>query len=169
MTRNRTFLWATVAAPTYKGPCDGHAHLRKRVVDTRSRVCRSLHRAPLWVPLIKFPVRPRHPDQPFPPTVRRFYWLRNGLREFDDPELERPGVVLLDALPGEDLAVATRSTTEKVGVFHARDRDAGLNKDGWFSRLRWVSPDLWTPNNAVSINLVLDEETYCYVLKDFLP
>jgi len=132
-------------------------------------VRRPRRRACLWVPLIKIPDGLDLSDQPFPPTVRRFYWLRDGLREVDDPELQRPGVVLLEALPGEDLAVATRSTSEKVGAFHARNRDAGLNKDGWFSRLRWVSPDLWTPNNAKSIDLMLDEETYCYVMKDFLP
>ena len=126
-------------------------------------------RACSWVPLIKIPDGLDISDQPFPPTARRFYWLRDGLREVDDPEPQRPGVVLLEPLAGQDLAVATRSTTEKVGVFHALNRDAGLNKDGWFSRLRWVSPDLWTPNNAKSIELMLDEETYCYVLKDFLP
>ncbi len=119
--------------------------------------------------MIKIPDGLEASDKPFPPTVRRLYWLKDGLREVDDPELQRPGVVLLEPVPGEDLAVATRSTTEKVGVFHPRDRGAGLNKDGWFSRLRWVSSDLWTPNNAESIDLLLDEETYSYVLKDFLP
>ena len=123
----------------------------------------------MWDPVIEIPDGLVVAHRTFPPTVRRMYWLRDGLRELDDPELQRPGVVLLESVPGADFAVATRSTTEKVGVFHPRDRGAGPNKDGWFSRLRWVSPDLWTPNNAKSTDLMLDEETYSYVLRDFLP
>ena len=54
-------------------------------------VCRTLHRGRVGVSLIKIPYGINVADQPFPPTVRRFYWLRNGLHEPDDPEFERPG------------------------------------------------------------------------------
>jgi hypothetical protein len=107
-------------------------------------------------------------DEPCEPEVRRFYWLQHCLLDPADPEPERPAVVM--ALPADaegEITVVTRSSTEKNGQFHARCPEHGLNKDGWLTRLRWVSIELWTPANARSVDLLLDEETFSYVLRDF--
>ena len=100
--------------------------------------------------------------------MRRFYWLDHCLLDPADPEPERPAVVM--ALPAEtdgEIAVVTRSSTEENGQFHPRYPEHGLNKHGWLTRLRWVSTELWTPANARSVDLLLDEQTFSYVLLDF--
>ena len=118
--------------------------------------------------MIKIPDGLLASDEPYLPEVRRLYWLQRALLDLTDPEPERPVVVM--ALPAEseaEITVVTRSSTEKNGQFHPRDTEHGLNKDGWFCRARWVSIELWTPANARSIDLLLDEETFSYVLRDF--
>jgi hypothetical protein len=118
--------------------------------------------------LIKIPDGLLASDEPYEPEVRRFYWLQHCLLDPADPESERPAVVM--ALPAEAegaITVVTRSSTEKNGERHPRCPEHGLNKDGWLGRLRWVSTELWTPANARSIDLLLDEETFSYVLRDF--
>jgi hypothetical protein len=85
-----------------------------------------------------------------------------------DPEPKRPAVVM--ALPAKsdgEIPVVTRSSTEENGQFHPLYPEHGLNKNGWLTRLRWISTELWTPANAHSIDLLLDEETFSYVLLDF--
>ena len=119
-------------------------------------------------PLIKIPDGLLTSDEPYEPDVRRFYWLEQPLLDPADPEPKRPAVVM--ALPvGTDgeIPVVTRSSTEKNGQFHPRYAEHGLNRDGWLTRLRRVSTELWTPTNAHSIDLLLDEETFSYVLRDF--
>ncbi len=118
--------------------------------------------------MIKIPDGLLASDEPDEPEVRRFYWLQDGLRDPADPEPQRPAVVM--ALPADaegEIPVVTRSSTEKNGQFHPRFPKHGLNKDGWLTRLRWVSTELWTPANARSVDLLLDEETFSYVLRDF--
>jgi hypothetical protein len=118
--------------------------------------------------LIKIPDGLLASDEPYQPEVRRFYWLQHCLLDPADPEPERPAVVM--ALPAEnegEITVVTRSSTEKNGQFHPRCPEHGLNKDGWLTRLRWISTELWTPANASSVDLLLDEETFSYVLRDF--
>jgi hypothetical protein len=102
------------------------------------------------------------------PEVRRFYWLTNSLLDPQDPKSERPAVVMAvpAATPGM-IAVVTRSTTERNGQLHRREPQHGLNKDGWLSRLRVVSTELWTPENVRAIALLLDDDTFSYVLRDF--
>ena len=107
-------------------------------------------------------------DEPYLPDVQRLYWLQRPLLDLADPELERPAVVVV--LPAEnegEVTVVTRSSTEKNGTFHSRDPEHGLTKDGWFCRVRSVATELWTPANARSMELLLDEETFSYVLRDF--
>lgn len=107
-------------------------------------------------------------DEPYEPDVRRFYWLQHCLLDPADPKPERPAVVM--ALPADregSITFVTRSSTEKNGQCHPRFPEHGLNTEGWLTRLRWVSAELWTPANARSIDLLLDEETFSYVLRDF--
>jgi len=118
--------------------------------------------------LIKIPEGLLSSDEPHEPEVRRFYWLQHCLLDPADPEPERPAVVM--ALPADiegTIPIVTRSSTEKNGQFHPRCPEQGLNKDGWLTRLRWVSTELWTPANARSLELLLDEESFSYVLRDF--
>jgi hypothetical protein len=118
--------------------------------------------------LIKIPDGLLASDEPYEADVRRFYWLEQPLLDPTDPEPKRPAVVM--ALPADsdgEIPVVTRSSTEKNGQFHRRYPEHRLNKDGWLTRLRWVSTELWTPANAHSIDLLLDEETFSYVQRDF--
>jgi hypothetical protein len=118
--------------------------------------------------LIKIPEVLLASEEPYEPDVRRFYWLQHCLLDPTDSEPERPAVVM--ALPADAegaIIVVTRSSTEKNGQFHPRCPEHGLNKDGWLGRLRWVSAELWTLSNAKSVDLMLDEETFSYVLRDF--
>jgi hypothetical protein len=106
---------------------------------------------------------------PYLPDVQRLYHLLGPLLEVDDPEDERPAVVL--AIPEEtpgDIWVGLRSSTEENGVFHRAEPALELYKDGWFSRLRTISTELWTPEYAKSTNHLLDEETFAYVYRDYL-
>lgn len=73
----------------------------------------------------------------------------------------------LPADKADAITVVTRSSTESNGQFHPRCPHQGLNKDGWLNRLRSVSAELWTPSNARSIDLLLDEVTFSSVLLDF--
>lgn len=109
-------------------------------------------------------------DEPYVPDVRRLYWLASVLLDPMDPEPERPAVVLvISQKPGGEIFVGLRSSSEHNGTRHDKHPAVGLTKDGFFSRGRPVSPDLWTPNNARSIDLLLDEETFAYVWKDLVP
>jgi hypothetical protein len=108
-------------------------------------------------------------DEPYIPEQRRLYWLRKPLLDAGDPEPERPGVVLI--VPGDHgdwIRVGMRSSTEQNGQFHVRHPRHRLTKDGYFSRSRSVNPELWTPNNAESIDLLLDDETFAYVWNDLV-
>jgi hypothetical protein len=118
--------------------------------------------------LIKIPKGLLASGQPYQPDVRRLYWVRHPILDPHDPEVERPAVVVAtpDDASGEIIFV-TRSSTEKNGQFHPRQPEHGLNKDGWFTRVRSVAVDLWTPDAACSLELMLDEETFAYVLRDF--
>jgi hypothetical protein len=102
--------------------------------------------------------------------VRRLYWLERVLLDPADPEDRRPAVVLVVAQrPGSEILVGLRSSTERNGEWHDRRPELGLSKEGWFSRARSIDPELWTPNNAHSIDLLLDEVTFSYVVNDLVP
>lgn len=117
--------------------------------------------------MIKIPEGLLASEEPYEPEVRRFYWLDHCLLDPADPEPERPAVVMALSADEGVITVVTRSSTEKNGQFHPRCPKHGLNKDGWLTRLRWVSTELWTPANARSVELLLDEETFSYVLREF--
>jgi hypothetical protein len=118
--------------------------------------------------LIKIPDGLLASREPYEPDVGRPYWLQQPLLAADDPEPERPAVVM--AVPDDEygqIAIVTRSSTEKNGQFHPKDPANGLTKDGWFSRMRTVPALLWTPDVARSIEAVLDETTFAYIQWDF--
>lgn len=117
--------------------------------------------------LIKIPGGLAASGEPYEPDIGRLYWLRPPLLDPDDPEEERPAVVV--AVPDDphgQITIVMRSSTEKNGQFHPRDPAHGLTKDGWFSRMRPVAAVLWTPDVARSIDLVLDDGTFAYVMRD---
>jgi hypothetical protein len=106
--------------------------------------------------------------EPYEPDVGRLYWLQQPLLDPNDPEPERPAVVM--GVPDDQygqITIVTRSSTEKNGQFHPKDPASGLTKDGWFSRMRNVPALLWTPDAARSIKAVLDETTFAYIQRDF--
>jgi hypothetical protein len=117
--------------------------------------------------LIKIPEGLAASGEPYLPDIRRLYWLSHDLLDPDDREPKRPAAVLLLPTPiDEGILVAFRSSTERNGEHHAACPEHGLTKEGWFSRGRRVDPVLWTPDHAKSMELLLDEETYSYVLRD---
>jgi hypothetical protein len=129
---------------------------------------RSLQVTGSGISLIKIPLGLDAAMQPYMPEVRRLYWLHRPLLDPQDPEDARPAVVV--ALPPDEtglIKVVQRSSTERNGQFHARQPEFKLSKDGWFSRLRPIQAVLWTPSTAESIDLLVDEETFSYILKDF--
>lgn len=118
--------------------------------------------------MIKIPGGLEAASQPYIPDVRRFYMLQKILLAPDDPEPQRPGVVM--TVPSEDddmIVVATRSSTEENGQEHGPQGIPGLNKKGWFSRILPVDPTLWTPENAQSMKVELDEVTFSWIQLDF--
>lgn len=105
--------------------------------------------------------------EPYEPDVGRLYWLRPPLLDPDDPEPERPAVVM--DVPADEygqITIVTRSSSEENGQFHPKDPASGL-KNGWFSRMKTVPALLWTPDAARSIEVVLDETTFAYIQRDF--
>lgn len=99
----------------------------------------------------------------YAPEVQRLYWLEKALLAPHDPENSRPCVVLDVPDDGDVVIVSTRSSTDGYGVPHPRQPSVGLRKDGWFSRIQPVQAPLWTPKNARSIDLVLDQSTFAAV------
>jgi hypothetical protein len=119
-------------------------------------------------PLIRLPDGLTASEEPYEPDLRRFYWLNRVLLDPNDPKPKRPVVVVAKSTRGGGaISIVTRSTTDNFGVPHARRPEHGLNKNGWLSRLRYVSSELWTPSNARSMNLLLDDEDFSYVIRDF--
>jgi hypothetical protein len=118
--------------------------------------------------LIKIPAGLIASGEPYEPDVGRLYWLRPPLLDPDDPEDERPAVVMRipDDVYGQ-ITIVTRSSTEKNGQFHPKDPENGLTKNGWFSRMKNVPALLWTPDAATSIEAVVDDTTFAYVQRDF--
>ena len=109
-------------------------------------------------------------EDPYIPEVRRLYWLKSVLLDPADPEPERPAVVLvISGMPGGEILVGLRTSTEANGTHHDKHPEHGLGKAGRFSRGRSINPELWTPSNARSLGLLLDEETFAYVCRDLLP
>lgn len=105
---------------------------------------------------------------PYIPDLRRIYWVDAVLLDPDDPEPERPVVVVkVPSSTYGTVTMVTRSSTEKNGQWHSKHPNHGLTKEGWFTRLRVVSCELWTPESARSCDLLLDEETFSYLCKDF--
>ena len=115
--------------------------------------------------MIKIPDGLLAAEEPFRPDVQRVYWISGPLLDPDDPEDERPCVVVKvsDASPGV-IRYVSRSTSERNGPVHDPQPAFGLNRRGWFNRVRTVSTELWTPSAARSTDLILDEITFSYVL-----
>lgn len=118
--------------------------------------------------MIKIPGGLDAAGKPYLPDLRRLYWLYQPLLDPGDREYSRPAVVV--AVPSDLFGIITvvqRSSTDGSGTFHRKEPAHGLSKDGWFSRVRPIQAALWTPTTAKSLDLLLDEETYSYVLRDF--
>lgn len=109
-------------------------------------------------------------EDPFVPEQRRLYWCYPPLLDADDEEPRRPAVVLIVSTKASgEIFIAWRSTTEENGTAHEKGAHPVLGKKGWFSRSRTVNPALWTPQNAESIDQLLDEETFAHVWNDHVP
>ena len=105
---------------------------------------------------------------PYIPDLRRIYWIDALLLDPNDPKPERPVVVVkVPSSTYGTVTMVTRSSTEKNGQWHSKHPMHGLAKEGWFTRLRVVSCELWTPESVRSSDLLLDDETFSYVCKDF--
>ena len=118
--------------------------------------------------LVKLPEGLAAQFGPYIPDIRRIYWVDAVLLDPDDPKPERPvAVVKVPATTYGTVTMVTRSSTEKNGQWHDKHPSHGLTREGWFTRLRVVSCELWTPENVRSCDLLIDEETFSYVCKDF--
>jgi hypothetical protein len=105
---------------------------------------------------------------PYIPDVRRIYWVNTALLDPDDEKPKRPVVVMrIPETTSGTVTVVVRSTTDKNGPKHDACPNTGLNEDGYFSRLRAVSCELWTPECVESCDLLLDEVTFSYVCLEF--
>jgi hypothetical protein len=108
-------------------------------------------------------VIPLYEDDPFIPDVQVVYWVETAILLPGDPEEQRPVVVMaVPTTTAGTVRVATRSSTEQWGIFHARSEPLGLSKDGWFSRRANVLCELWTLGNVRSTG-TLDDETFAAV------
>jgi hypothetical protein len=105
-----------------------------------------------------------------PPNIGDLYWVCTFILSPDDPKPLRPVVVIAihDAAIEPAIIVVVRSTTDKRGERHPAQPEHGLNKPGWFSQLRPVNRELWTPANVRPLDLALDDETLAYVMRDHL-
>lgn len=106
--------------------------------------------------------------EPYLPDLRGIYWVDTVLLDPSDEKPRRPLVVV--AIPDDafgTIQVVVRSTTNKNGPSHAKQPQHGLNQEGWFSMLGAISSELWTPENATSADLLLDEETFSYIFQEF--
>lgn len=118
--------------------------------------------------MIKIPEGLFASTEPYRPDLGRIYWLRPPLLDPDDPEPERPAVVM--AVPDHEygqITIVTRSSTEQNGQFHPKDPANGLTKNGWFSRMKTVPALLWTVDVAHSIEAVVDDTMFAYIQRDF--
>lgn len=105
-------------------------------------------------------------EEPFEPEQRRLYWLYPPVLDPGDEEPNRPAVVLIVSNVGaREILVAWRSSSEKNGYEHEAHPEVGLKK-GWFSRSGTIDPELWTPANARSVDLLLDEAAFARVWND---
>jgi hypothetical protein len=113
-------------------------------------------------------VIPLFQDVPFIPDIQVVYWVDTALLPPGDPEDQRPMVVMAvpDTTAGT-IRVATRSSTERWGIPHARSGELGLSKDGWFSRRANILCELWTLANVRSTG-ILDDQTFAAVCARFL-
>jgi hypothetical protein len=113
-------------------------------------------------------VIPLYEETPFIPDIQVVYWVDTTLLLPDDPEEQRPVVVM--AVPettAGTVRVATRSSTERWGISHPPSENLGLSKEGWFSRRANVLCELWTLGNVTSTGL-LDDDTFVAVCARFL-
>lgn len=96
------------------------------------------------------------------------YWVRTMLLDPTDEKPKRPVMVArIPQTTAGTVTVAVRSTTDKNGQEHPPQPRHGLNRTGWFSKLTVVQCELWTPDHAEPCDLLVDEETFCYVCLDF--
>lgn len=114
--------------------------------------------------MIKLPPGLLASDEPYEPDVRRVYWLRPPLLDRHDPKPERPAVVVS---AGTEITFVSRSSSATTGVFHRRDPEHGLTKDGRFTRVRTVPAILWTPGAARSLDLLVDDKTFELIREEF--
>jgi hypothetical protein len=120
------------------------------------------------VPSLTRIVIPIFEDVPFIPDIQVVYWVDTAILPCGDPEDQRPVVVM--AVPASTtgtVRVATRSSTERWGIPHARSGALGLGKDGWFSRRANIQCELWTLGNVRSTG-ILDHQTFAAVCARFL-
>ena len=111
---------------------------------------------------------PLHQDESFIPDIGIVYWVDTTILNLNDPETQRPVVVMTaPQTTTGTIRVATRSTTESNGIPHPRSSELGLTKPGWFSRRASVQCQLWTPGTARSTGL-LEADIFAAVCARFL-
>jgi hypothetical protein len=105
---------------------------------------------------------------PYIPDLGRIYWIKAPLLDADDTKPRRPVMVLrIPETTSGTVACAIRSKTNKNGQEHPAHPQHGLSHKGWFVELIIVQCGLWTPENAESCDVVVDDVTFSYVYRDF--
>jgi hypothetical protein len=109
-------------------------------------------------------------EEHHPPDLGGLYWVSTVIFADGDFKPRRPVVVIAihDETVEPGIITVVRSTTDKRGQEHPPQPDYGLSKRGWFSQLRPVNRYLWTPANVHPVNLILDDVTLAYVMRDHL-
>lgn len=108
--------------------------------------------------------------EPFLPELGELYLVNTIIYSFSpDPAADRPAVVLTVApasVPHRPIQLVTRTSQRVRGVAHPADTSLKCDRDGVFSDLVSVEPQLWTPKNVEYLG-VLPEPFWSNVVGRF--
>lgn len=110
------------------------------------------------------------PGEPFLPKVGELYLVSTIIYSFGpDPAADRPAVVITvppKPVSHSPIQLVTRTSKRVPGVAHPADMSLRCDRDGVFSDLVSVEPQLWRPQNVECLG-VLPEPFLSDVMRRF--